>query len=167
MFGEVTCTAFSNRALCALNWPGSPAFETIGRQTFRGENTCRRFTTGWLICWINISIWKGFGIMWPPENCRATIASRGRDRETLSQHRSAVDLWRFGNELEGRRLRRPRYRGEDSPLLGIGEAPGGASASPPSFSRASVTGCEGPQPSRSITGIRALIKTRRATLRRS
>ena len=37
---------------------------------------------------------------------------------------------RFGNELEGRRLRRPRYRDEPSPLLGIDEAPGGASASP-------------------------------------
>ena len=59
--------------------------------------------------------------------------------ETVSQHRSAVVLLRFGSDLEGRRLRRPRYRGEDSPLLGIGEAPGGASASPPSFSRASVT----------------------------
>ena len=54
-----------------------------------------------------------------------------------------------------------------SPLLGIGKALGGASASPPSFSHASVTGCKGPQPSRSITGIRALIKTWRATLRRS
>ena len=33
------------------------------------------------------------------------------------------------NELEGRRLRRPRYQGEHTPFLGIGEAPGGASAS--------------------------------------
>ena len=53
--------------------------------------------------------------MWPPENCRATIASRGRDRETLSQHRSAVDLWRFGNELEGRRLQLPPFRRAEAP----------------------------------------------------
>jgi len=32
-------------------------------------------------------------------------------------------------------LRRPRHRGAHSPLLGIGEALGGASASPPSFSQ--------------------------------
>ena len=76
--------------------------------------------------------------MWPPENCRATVASRGREGERVLQRRSAVDLLRFGNELEGRRLRRPRYRGGHSPTLGIGEAPGGASAFPPSFSRASV-----------------------------
>jgi len=31
-------------------------------------------------------------------------------------------------DLEGRRLRRPGYRGEHSPLLDIGEARGGASA---------------------------------------
>ena len=29
---------------------------------------------------------------------------------------------------QGRRLQRPRYRGEHRPLLGMGEAPGGASA---------------------------------------
>jgi hypothetical protein len=38
--------------------------------------------------------------------------------ETVSQHRSAVVLLWFGNELEGRRLRRPRYRGENSPFAG-------------------------------------------------
>jgi hypothetical protein len=37
----------------------------------------------------------------------------GYDGETVSQHRSAVVLLRFGNGL-GRRLRRPRYRGEHS-----------------------------------------------------
>ena len=58
---------------------------------------------------------------------------KGAGPESVSQHRSAVVLLRFGNELEGRRSRRPRYRGEHSPMLGIGEAPGGASASPPSF----------------------------------
>jgi len=52
----------------------------------------------------------------------------GCEGETVSQHRSPVVLLRFGDALEGRRLRRPRYRGEQSPLLGIGEAPGGASA---------------------------------------
>jgi hypothetical protein len=44
-------------------------------------------------------------------------------------------------------------KGEHSSLLGDGEAPGGASASPPSFSRASVTGCgihSGPQASRAL-----------------
>ena len=45
-------------------------------------------------------------------------------------NRSAVALLRFGNE-QGRCLRRPRSRGEHSRLLGIREAPGGATASPP------------------------------------
>ena len=35
---------------------------------------------------------------------------------------------RLGNDRQGRRLQRPGYRGEHSPLLGIDEAPGGASA---------------------------------------
>ena len=56
--------------------------------------------------------------MWPSENCRATIASRDRDRETVSQHRSAVDLWRFGNELEGRRLQLPPFRRAEAPATG-------------------------------------------------
>jgi hypothetical protein len=34
---------------------------------------------------------------------------RGAEGETVSQHRSTVVLLRFGIELEGRRLRRPRY----------------------------------------------------------
>ena len=56
---------------------------------FRGENICNRFMTGWLTCWMNISIWKGFGIMWPAKNCRALIKdwratlrrSRGGNRD--------------------------------------------------------------------------------------
>ena len=52
----------------------------------------------------------------------------GAGPETVSQHRAAVVLSWFGNDLEGRRLRRPRYQGEDPSLLGVGEAPGGASA---------------------------------------
>jgi hypothetical protein len=39
--------------------------------------------------------------------------------ETVSQHRSGGGLLRFRNQLEGRRLRRPRYRAEQSPLLGF------------------------------------------------
>src|SRR6516164_10131753 len=158
MFGEVTCTAFSNRAPCDLNWPGSPGFETTNLRMFRGKNICNRFMTGWPICWMNMSILKGFGIMWLAENRRATTASR---------ERSAVDLLRFGNKLEGRRLRRPRYRGEHRPLLGIGKVSRGASASSPSFSHTSVTGCEGPQPSRAFRVMKALTKNWRATLRRS
>jgi len=56
----------------------------------------------------------------------AAIDLESRGPECVSQHRSAVFWLRFGNE-EGRRLRRPRYRGEQSHLLDIGEAPGGAS----------------------------------------
>ena len=41
--------------------------------------------------------------------------------ETVSQHRSAVVLLRFGSDLEGRRLRRPRYQAENNPSLVIGE----------------------------------------------
>jgi hypothetical protein len=62
--------------------------------------------------------------------------------ECVSQQRVAVVLSWFGNDLEGLRWRRPRYQGEHPSSLGVGEAPGGASASPRSFSRASVTGCE-------------------------
>jgi TatD DNase family protein len=39
------------------------------------------------------------------------------------------------DSLEGRRSRRPGYWGEHSSSLGVGEAPGGASASPPKFIR--------------------------------
>ena len=49
--------------------------------------------------------------------------------EILSQHRSAVVLLRFGNDLEGRRLRRPRYRAENNPSLVIGEDFGETSTS--------------------------------------
>ena len=44
--------------------------------------------------------------------------------EIVSQRRSAVVLLRFGSDLEGRRLRRPRYQAENNPSLVIGEAPG-------------------------------------------
>jgi hypothetical protein len=98
MFGEVTCMASSNRALCVLNWPGSPEFETIGLRMFRGENISNRFTAGWLTCWMNISIWKGCGIMWPAKNCRATIASRGCEGEQLSRPKTGIkvliETWR-------------------------------------------------------------------------
>ena len=55
----------------------------------------------------------------------------GTGPETVSQHRAAVVLSWFGNDLEGRRLRRPRYQGEDRSLLGVGEALREAQAPPP------------------------------------
>jgi hypothetical protein len=42
------------------------------------------------------------------------IGLGGAEDEAVSQHRSPVDLLRFGNDLEGRRKQRPRYRGEHS-----------------------------------------------------
>jgi len=103
--------AFSNRALCVLNWPGSPEFETISLRLFRGESICNRFMAGWLIWWMNISIWKGFGIMWPAENCRAATRC---DQNGPPTRRSEPDWQLEGAYLNGyvtdeQRSRRPIF----------------------------------------------------------